>query len=238
MIETAQTSNTIFAAFPEEAWHRWLPHLEEVNLRLGDVLHEAGRKMEYAYFPSSAVISILSDLENGSSAEIAVIGNEGLVGVSIFMGDSLTSNSAVVLSAGQAFRVKATWILAEFKQSPAVMHLLLRFTQALIAQMGQTAACNRHHSLNQQLCRLLLLILDRQQGNELVMTQELLAHTLGVRREGVTEAALLLQKNELIRYARGHITVLHRAGIEQLTCECYNVVQKEYHRLFNLKTIS
>jgi CRP-like cAMP-binding protein len=234
MLQMAHCSNLILASLPEESRPRWLPHLEEVNLRLGDVLHEAGRKMLYAYFSTSAVVSILSDLENGASAEIAVIGNEGLVGVSIFLGDSKTSHSAVVLSAGQGYRIKASLILEEFNRSSSVRNQLLRFTQALIAQMGQTAVCNRYHSLNQQLCRLLLLILDRQNGNELVMTQELLAHTLGVRREGVTEAALLLQKDGLIRYARGHITVLDRSGIEQRTCECYAAVKNEYHRLFNV----
>ena len=234
MLLTGYDSNTILAALPQEAWPLLLPHLEEVDLRLGDVLHETGCEISDIYFSTTAVISILSDLENGASAQIAVIGYEGLVGVSIFLGVSSTSLSAVVLSAGKGYRIKADRILEVFNQSRPVRNLLLRFTQALVAQMGQTAACNRHHSLNQQFCRLLLMILERQRGDELVMTQELLAHTLGVRREGVTEAAILLQKDGLIRYARGHITVLDRSGLEQRTCECYGVVKKEYLRLFTI----
>ena len=231
---TAYDANVILAALPQESLPLLLPHLEEVDLRLGEVLHETGCEISHVYFSTTAVISILSDLENGASAEIAVIGHEGVVGVSTFLGVSSTSLSAVVLSAGKGYRIKAELILEAFKQSRPLMNLLLRFTQALLAQMGQTAACNRHHSLNQQLCRLLLMILDRQRGDDLVMTQELLAHTLGVRREGVTEAAILLQKDGLIRYARGHITVLDRSGLEQRTCECYGVVKKEYLRLFNI----
>jgi CRP-like cAMP-binding protein len=177
--------------------------------------------MQYGYFPLTAIVSILSDLADGSSAEIAVIGHEGVIGASIFMGDSLTSHSAVVLSAGLAYRLKASCMRVEFNQSSLVMQVLLGYIQTLIAQMCQTAVCNRHHTLNQQLCRLLLLINDRMEGNDLLMTQDLLARTLGVRREGVTEAALLLQKSGLIRYARGHITLLDREGIEDQSCECY-----------------
>lgn len=213
--------NHILEELPAAVLSRWQGELEEVSLKRGDVLYQAGSKMHYGYFPITAIVSILSDLENGSSAEIAVIGNEGVIGASIFMGDSLTSHSAVVLSAGQGYRLKASLMREEFNQSNVVMQVLLCYMQTLIAQMCQTAACNRHHSLNQQLCRLLLLINDRMEGNDLLMTQELLARTLGVRREGVTEAALLLQKSGLIRYSRGHIAILDRAGIEKQSCECY-----------------
>jgi CRP-like cAMP-binding protein len=213
--------NHILEELPAAVLSRWHDELEEVSLKRGDVLYQAGSKMHYGYFPITAIVSILSDLENGSSAEVAVIGNEGVIGASIFMGDSLTSHSAVVLSAGQGYRLKASLMREEFNQSNAVMQVLLCYMQTLIAQMCQTAACNRHHTLNQQLCRLLLLINDRMDGNDVLMTQELLARTLGVRREGVTEAALLLQKSGLIRYSRGHIEILDRAGIEDRSCECY-----------------
>lgn len=226
MNQTVRLSNHILGALPGEVWNRWEQELEEVTLKRGDVLYQSGSKMNYGYFPVSAVVSILSDLEDGSSAEVAVIGNEGLVGASIFMGDSLTSHCAVVLSAGTAFRVNGKSMNEEFKRSDTVMQLLLCYTQSLMAQMCQTAACNRHHSLSQQLCRLLLLLHDRIDGDDMLMTQELLARTLGVRREGVTEAAILLQNNGLIKYARGHITVLDRVGIENLSCECYAVVKK------------
>lgn len=213
--------NHILEDLPAAVMSRWHDELEEVSLKRGDVLYQAGSKMHYGYFPVTAIVSILSDLENGSSAEVAVIGNEGVIGASIFMGDSLTSHSAVVLSAGQGYRLKASLMREEFNQSNAVMQVLLCYMQTLIAQMCQTAACNRHHTLNQQLCRLLLLINDRMEGNDVLMTQELLARTLGVRREGVTEAALLLQKSGLIRYSRGRIEILDRAGIEDRSCECY-----------------
>ncbi|MFY9136611.1 MAG: Crp/Fnr family transcriptional regulator [Zwartia sp.] len=213
--------NHILEEMPAAVLSRWHDELEEVSLKRGDVLYQAGSKMHYGYFPVTAIVSILSDLENGSSAEVAVIGNEGVIGASIFMGDSLTSHSAVVLSAGQGYRLKASLMREEFNQSNAVMQVLLCYMQTLIAQMCQTAACNRHHTLNQQLCRLLLLINDRMEGNDVLMTQELLARTLGVRREGVTEAALLLQKSGLIRYSRGRIEILDRAGIEDRSCECY-----------------
>jgi CRP-like cAMP-binding protein len=183
------------------------------------------------YFPTTAIVSLLYVMENGASAEIAVVGHEGVVGISLFMGGESTPSRAVVQSAGQGLRLRANVIKQEFEQAGPAMHLLLRYTQALITQMAQTAVCNRHHSLDQQLCRWLLLSLDRLPGNELVMTQELIANMLGVRREGVTEAALKLQKIGLIRYSRGRISVLDRPGLEQRTCECYAVVKKEYDRL-------
>ena len=191
--------------------------------------------MSHVYFPTSAIVSLLYVMENGASAEIAVVGNEGIVGISLFMGGESTPSRAVVQSAGEGFRLEAQVIKAEFNRAP-VLHLLLRYTQALITQMSQTAVCNRHHSLDQQLCRWLLLSLDRLQGDDLVMTQELIANMLGVRREGVTEAALKLQAAGLIRYARGHICVLDRPGLERRTCECYAVVKKEYDRLLPAET--
>jgi len=183
------------------------------------------------YFPTTAIVSLLYVLENGASAEIAVVGNEGIVGISLFMGGGSTPNRAVVQSAGTGFRLPAEALKAEFNRAGPVLHLLLRYTQALITQMAQTAVCNRHHSLDQQLCRWLLLSLDRLTGDEIVMTQELISNMLGVRREGVTEAALHLQAAGVIRYARGHITVLDRQKLEQRSCECYAVVKKEYDRL-------
>jgi len=200
-------------------------------MRLGEVLCESGRTMSHVYFPITAIVSLLYVMGNGASAEIAVVGNEGIVGVSLFMGGESTPSRAVVQSAGQGIRLRAQVMKEEFDRAGPVQHLLLRYTQALITQMAQTAVCNRHHSLDQQLCRWLLLSLDRLQGNELVMTQELIANMLGVRREGVTESALKLQEVGLIRYARGHISVLDRAGLEKRTCECYAVVKKEYDRL-------
>jgi len=187
--------------------------------------------LSHVYFPTTAIVSLLYVMENGASAEIAVVGNEGIVGISLFMGGESTPSRAVVQSAGQGLRLKAQVMKDEFNQAGPVLHLLLRYTQALITQMAQTAVCNRHHSLDQQLCRWLLLSLDRLQGVELVMTQELIANMLGVRREGVTEAALKLQQAGLIRYARGRITVLDRGGLEKRTCECYAVVKTEYDRL-------
>ncbi len=198
---------------------------------LGQVVYEAGSTLSHVYFPTTAIVSLLYVMESGASAEIAVVGNEGIVGISLFMGGESTPSRAVVQSAGSAFRLKAQLMKDEFDKAGPVLHLLLRYTQALITQMSQTAVCNRHHSLDQQLCRWLLLSLDRLQGNELVMTQELIANMLGVRREGVTEGALKLQKAGLIRYARGHITVLDREGLETRSCECYAVVKKEYGRL-------
>ena len=222
--------NQLLAALPPAEWARWLPQLELVEMPLGGVLYEAGSEMSHVFFPVNSIVSLLYVMENGASAEIAVVGNEGLVGISLFMGGESTPSRAVVQSAGHGFKLKARTIKEEFNRAP-VLHLLLRYTQALITQMAQTAVCNRHHTLDQQLCRWLLLSLDRLRDNELVMTQELIANMLGVRREGVTEGALKLQKAGLIRYARGHITVLDREGLERRSCECYAVVKTEYDRL-------
>lgn len=223
--------NQLLAALPAAEWQRWRPQLEWVEMPLGQVLYESGTTLSHVYFPLTAIVSLLYVMENGASAEIAVVGNEGIVGISLFMGGESTSSRAVVQSAGHGFRLNAQTMKDEFNRAGPVLHLLLRYTQALITQMAQTAVCNRHHSLDQQLCRWLLLSLDRLQGNSLVMTQELIANMLGVRREGVTEAALKLQRVGLISYARGRISVLDRAGLEQRTCECYAVVKKEYDRL-------
>jgi CRP-like cAMP-binding protein len=227
--------NHLLSALPDAEWVRWQPLLEAVELPLGQVLYESGSTLSHVYFPTTAIVSLLYVMENGASAEIAVVGNEGLVGISLFMGGESTPSRAVVQSAGRGYRLASDTIKAEFTRAP-VLHLLLRYTQALITQMSQTAVCNRHHSLDQQLCRWLLLSLDRLQGNELVMTQELIANMLGVRREGVTESALKLQHAGLIRYARGRINVLDRAGLEGRACECYAVVKKEYDRLLPEKT--
>ncbi len=237
-VATAETTlrpdplqNMLLAALPPAEWARWQPQLELVELPLGKVLHESSVPMNYVYFPTSAIISLLYVLENGASAEIAVVGFEGVVGISIMMGGGSTPSRAVVQSAGKGYRLRAEAMKGEFDRSTPVMHLMLRFIQSLITQMSQTAVCNRHHTLDQQLCRWLLLSLDRLHGDQLVMTQELIANMLGVRREGVTEAALNLQKAGLIQYARGHITVLDRPGLQKRTCECYEVVKKEYDRL-------
>jgi len=230
-LEAGPLQNRLLAALPDAEWQRWLPKLEAVPLPLGSVLYESGGTLSHVYFPTTAIVSLLYVMESGASAEIAVVGNEGLVGISLFMGGDSTPSRAVVQSAGQGYRLAAAAMQQEFDRAGAAMHLLLRYTQALITQMAQTAVCNRHHSLDQQLCRWLLLSLDRLQGNELKMTQELIANMLGVRREGVTEGATRLQQAGLIRYARGHITVLDRAGLEARTCECYAVVRKEYDRL-------
>ena len=226
-----QKKNRLLAALPEAELQRWLPKLELVEMPLGDVLYESGGTLSHVYFPTTAIVSLLYVMENGASAEIAVVGNEGLVGVSLFMGGESTPSRAVVQSAGQGIWLEAQLMKNEFNRAGPTLHLLLRYTQALITQMAQTAVCNRHHSVDQQLCRWLLLSLDRLEGDELVMTQELIANMLGVRREGVTEAALSLQQAGLIRYARGHITVLSRAGLEKRNCECHAVVKKEYDRL-------
>ena len=223
--------NQLLASLPDAEWLRWKPQLERVKLELGQVLYEAGGLQSHVYFPTTAIVSLLYVLENGASAEIAVVGREGLVGVSLFMGGQSTTNRAVVQSAGEGYRLRASGMQTEFNRAGPVLHLLLRYTQALIAQMSQTAVCNRHHSLDQQLCRWLLLSLDRLDGNDLVMTQELISNMLGVRREGVTEAALSLQRAGLIDYARGRIKVLNRGGLEQRSCECYAVVKAEYDRL-------
>ncbi len=222
--------NHLLASLPDAEWARWLPALEPVDLPLGMVLYEPGNTLSHLYFPTTAIVSLLYVMENGASAEIAVVGNDGLVGISLFMGGGSTPSRAVVQSAGEGWRFPSAALKEEFTHAP-VLHLLLRYTQALITQMAQTAVCNRHHSLHQQLCRWLLLSLDRLPGNELVMTQELIANMLGVRREGITEGAVKLQKAGVIRYSRGRIVVLDRPGLEKLACECYAVVKKEYDRL-------
>ncbi len=223
--------NLLLAALPASEWARWLPHLEAVDMPLGKTLYESGGALLHVYFPTTSIVSLLYVMEDGASAEIAVVGNEGLVGISLFMGGQTTPSRAVVQSVGRGFRLKADLLMLEFNRAGPVLHLLLRYTQALITQMAQTAVCNRHHSLDQQLCRWLLLSLDRLTSKHLVMTQELIANMLGVRREGVTEAAGHLQKAGLIRYRRGQITVLDRERLEKRTCECYAVVKKEYDRL-------
>ena len=230
--------NHLLAALPRPEFERLSPHLELVPMPLGEAIYESGGKLQHVYFPTTSIVSLLYVLADGASAEIAVVGNDGLVGISLFMGGGSTPSRALVQSAGHGFRLSARKMKDEFDQAGPVMHLLLRYTQALITQMAQTAVCNRHHSLDQQLCRWLLLSLDRLQGSELAMTQELIANMLGVRREGVTEAALKLQQAGLIRYARGHISVLDRAGLERRTCECYAVVKKEYDRLLPAKIAS
>jgi CRP-like cAMP-binding protein len=221
----------LLAALPNEILRRWLPALEAVDMPLGHVLYEAGVTLGHVYFPITAIVSLLYVMENGASAEIAVVGNEGLVGISLFMGGGSTPSRAVVQSAGNGFRLKAQMLKDECDLAGPALHLLLRYTQALITQMGQTAVCNRHHTLQQQLCRWLLLSLDRLQGTELVMSQELIANMLGVRRVGVTECAQKLQRLGLIDYKRGRIRVLDRARLEKCTCECYAVVKREYERL-------
>jgi CRP-like cAMP-binding protein len=231
MVETQPQQNYLLDVLPAAEAQRWLPQLESVDMPLGTVLYESGAALSHVYFPTTAIVSLLYVMENGASAEIAVVGNEGVVGISLFMGGESTPSRAVVQSAGSGLRLRAPVMKEEFNRAGPVLHLMLRYTQALITQMAQTAVCNRHHSLDQQLCRWLLLSLDRLQGNKLIMTQELIANMLGVRREGVTEAALKLQHAGLIQYARGHITVLDRAGLEKRSCECYAVVKKEYDRL-------
>jgi CRP-like cAMP-binding protein len=227
-------NNQLLAALPPPVFKSWQKSLEEVTLPLGEVLYEPGTVLSHVYFPATAIVSLLYVMEDGASAEIAVVGNEGLVGISLFMGGESTPSRAVVQSAGLGLRMKAATLKSELERSGPVLRLLLRYTQALITQMAQTAVCNRHHSVDQQLCRWLLLSLDRLQGNELVMTQELIANMLGVRREGVTEGARKLQKAGLIHYSRGKITVLNRAALERRACECYAVVKKEYDRLFSM----
>ena len=223
--------NHLLNALPTSDYERLTSHLELIPMRLGEVLYEPGVQLRYVYFPTTSIISLLYVMEDGASAEIAIVGNEGILGISLFMGGDTTPSRAVVQSAGHGFRLKAELLKNEFGRFGPTMHLLLRYTQALITQMAQTAVCNRHHSVDQQLCRWLLLSLDRLQTNELSMTQELIANMLGVRREGVTEGALKLQQAGLIRYARGHISVLDRDGLENRSCECYAVVKKEYDRL-------
>jgi CRP-like cAMP-binding protein len=223
--------NHLLAALPDAERRRWQAWLEPVDTPLGQVLCESGETMAHVYFPTTSIVSLLYVMEDGASAEIAVVGHEGIVGVSLFMGGGTTPSRAMVQSAGKGFRLRADVMLKEFNRAGPAMHLFLRYTQALITQMSQTAVCNRHHSLDQQLCRWLLLSLDRLPSIELVMTQELIANMLGVRREGVTEAAGRLQCAGLIEYHRGRIKVIDRPGLEKRTCECYAVVKKEYDRL-------
>jgi CRP-like cAMP-binding protein len=223
--------NHLLAALPKCESERLLPHLELVPLPLGEALYESGDRLNHVYFPTTAIVSLLYELENGSSAEIAVVGYEGIVGIALFMGGDTMPNRAVVQSAGNAYRLMGQLLKEEFNRAGALQHLLLRYTLAMLTQMAQTAVCNRHHSVDQQLCRWLLLSLDRLPANELSMTQELIANMLGVRREGVTEAAGKLQNDGLIHYSRGRITVLDRTGLEKRVCECYEVVRQEFQRL-------
>ena len=225
------TGNRLLAALPRDTYDALLPYLERLTMPLGMPVYEPGGEQGYVYFPTTAIVSLLYVLQNGSSAEIAVTGNEGLVGIALFMGGETAPSRAVVQSAGAGFRLRASVLKKEFEAAGALQHLLLRYTLALITQMAQTAVCNRHHTLDQQLCRWLLLSLDRLPANELEMTQELIANMLGVRRVGVTEAAGKLQAAGLIEYSRGHIKVLDRAGLEGRVCECYAVVKREYDRL-------
>jgi CRP-like cAMP-binding protein len=225
------TQNRLLAVLPAAESERLYPHLELVPMLLGGVVYESGSRQDHVYFPTTSIVSLLYVMADGASAEIAVVGNEGMVGVALFMGGETTPSRAIVQSAGHAYRLKGQLIKEEFLRAAAMQHLLLRYTQSLITQMAQTAVCNRHHSLEQQLCRWLLLSLDRLPSNELTMTQELIANMLGVRREGVTESAGKLQRAKLIRYNRGRVTVLDRPGLEARACECYAVVKRECDRL-------
>lgn len=225
--------NHLLAALPTAEFDRLAPHLELVAMPLGDILYEPGGQLQHAYFPTTAIVSLHYVMESGASAETAGVGNEGVVGISLFMGGDTTPSSAVVQTAGYGYRLQAKLLKEEFSNAGLMQRLLLRYTQALVTQMFQTAACNRHHSIEQQLCRWLLLTLDRLPSNELVMTQELVASMLGVRREGITEAAGKLQHAGFILYRRGHITVLERSGLESRACECYAVVKKELSRLLS-----
>lgn len=229
--------NSLLGMLPEEELNRLMPNLEKVPLTLGQSLCESGQQMSHVYFPTDSIVSLLCVMENGASTEIAVVGYEGVVGVSLFMGGETTPSRAIVQSAGHAYRLKGQLLKNEFYRAGSMQKSLLRYTQALITQMAQTAVCNRHHSVDQQLCRWLLLSLDRLPGDKLVMTQELIANMLGVRREGVTESAGKLQKAGLISYSRGHITVLDRPGLEARVCECYGVVKDEYERLLHRHSI-
>jgi CRP-like cAMP-binding protein len=223
--------NQLLAALPAELWQQLRPHMTWVEMRLGAVLHDSGALLSHVYFPSTAIVSLVSMMRDGASAESAVVGNEGLVGVCAIMGGGMSLSSAVVQSAGHGVRMSAKALDEAARRSPALMQTLLGYTQALLTQMAQTAACNRHHALDQQLCRWLLINHDRGNGNELVATQERIANLLGVRREGVTAGAMKLQNAGLIHYARGRITILDRAGLEQRSCECYGVIRKAYDRL-------
>ena len=223
--------NRLLSALPEPDYERLAPHFEFVEMPLGQVLYESGGQLKHVYFPTTAIVSLLYVMENGASAEIAVVGNEGILGIALFMGGETTPSRALVQSAGHGYRLKAQFLKDEFNRAGPLMRLLLRYTQALITQMAQTAVCNRHHSVDQQLCRWLLLSLDRLPANQLNMTQELIANMLGVRREGVTEAAGKLQSDGIITYKRGRITVIDRPRLEKRTCECYAVVKREMDRL-------
>lgn len=223
--------NHLLAALLDADFDRLAPHLELIPLLLGDVLCESGGKLQHVYFPTTSIISLQYVLENGGSSDMAGVGNEGVLGISLFMGGDTTLSRAVVQTGGYGYRLKSYVLMEEFNRAGPVLRLLLRYTQALITQMSQNAICNRHHSVQQQLCRLLLITLDRLPTNELMMTQELIANILGVRREGVTEAAQKLQSHGFIRYQRGHIIVLDRAGLERNVCECYSVVKNEFARL-------
>jgi CRP-like cAMP-binding protein len=232
MAQVPQPSeNSLLAALPDAEAARIFPHLEPLDMPLGKVLYEPGGRLPYVFFPTTAIASLLYVMENGASAEIAVVGKEGVVGISLFMGGESTSSRALVQAAGQGFRLPAAVLMQEFNRGGPVLHLLLRYTQALITQMAQTSVCNRHHAVDQQLCRWLLLTLDRLHTSELVMTQELLSTMLGVRRASVTDAAGQLQRDGLIRYERGRMTVLDRPALERRSCECYAVVKREYDRL-------
>ncbi|WP_168013040.1 Crp/Fnr family transcriptional regulator [Halomonas salinarum] len=225
--------NHLLAALPRDECQRLSPHLERVDLRLGESLAESGKVMRHVYFPTNAIVSLLCVMGDGDLTEMTVVGVEGIVGISLFMGGETTPSRAVVQNAGSAYRLKGQLLKDEFGRATTLQYRLLHYTQALITQMSQTAVCNRHHSLDQQLCRWLLLSLDRLPTNELVMTQELIANMLGVRREGVTESAGKLQRAGLISYHRGRISILDRPGLEERVCECYSVVKKEYDRLLS-----
>ncbi|MEZ0600949.1 Crp/Fnr family transcriptional regulator [Paraburkholderia sp. IW21] len=229
--EDYRSGNHLLAVLPEAEWARIALHLVPVDMSLGQVIYEPGARLDHVYFPATSIVSLLYVMENGASAEIAIVGNEGIIGIALFMGGETTPNRAVVQSAGRAYRLDAHLLKEEFHRAGAVQRLLLRYTQSLITQMAQTAVCNRHHSIDQQLCRWLLLSIDRLPSNELTMTQELIANMLGVRRAGVTEAAMKLQEAGLIRYSYGRIEVLNRPGLEQRVCECYEVVRRECARL-------
>jgi CRP-like cAMP-binding protein len=226
-----QNENHLLAVLPDLEWERLAPHLLPVDMPLGNVVYESGDRLNYVYFPTTCIVSLLYVMEDGASAEIAIVGNEGLIGIALFMGGETTPSRAVVQSAGKAYRLDARILKEEFHRAGPVQRLLLRYTQALITQMAQTAVCNRHHSIDQQLCRWLLLSIDRLSSNELKMTQELIANMLGVRRSGVSEAAVKLQDVGLIRYSHGHIEVLDRPELETRVCECYGVVKREFDRL-------
>jgi CRP-like cAMP-binding protein len=229
--ERLPPENHLLAVLSDADWARLEPHLALIDMPLGQVVYESGDRLDHVYFPTSSIVSLLYVMEDGASAEIAIVGNEGLVGIALFMGGETTPSRAIVQSAGRAYRLPAAILKEEFRRGGALQRLLLRYTQALITQMAQTAVCNRHHSIDQQLCRWLLLSIDRLASNELEMTQDLIANMLGVRRAGVTEAALKLQDAGLIRYSHGHIELLNREGLEQRVCECYGVVKREFDRL-------